>query len=83
MFKVNEKTGFVAGCIGLWPSSMTLVDGGIDCEAPLALRHVQRILEAFIPGTTLSDVVNGVCYVTEPEFVHRAMGVWLNHCKVP
>ena len=82
VLKVNERTCFVAGCIGLWPSSMKIINGGINMEAPLALRHVQNILKAFVPGTTLSDVIYGVCYVTNQKYVTRARAVWRNHCEV-
>ena len=36
----------MAGQIGLIPGSMVLIDGGLANQARLALRHLERILEA-------------------------------------
>lgn len=56
---------FISGCIGLWPASMTMIQGGISVEAALALRHVDRIITAFSNSTqSLLNGFYGVCYVT-------------------
>ncbi|XP_031559563.1 diphthine--ammonia ligase-like [Actinia tenebrosa] len=54
----------VSGCIGLWPSTMSIVEGGIAVQAALSLRHVDRIITAFKPMESLLNVFYGFCYLT-------------------
>lgn len=46
---------FVSGQIGVLPSTMQLVAGGIRAEAEQAIRNIQAVLEA--QGYELKDVV--------------------------
>lgn len=73
------KTGdtlFVSGSIALWPPTMTMVSGGISREAPLALRHVGRVISAMAPDKSLLSVVHGYCFLTSPSFVPVAKKAW-------
>lgn len=47
----------LAGQIGMVPGSMQLVKGGIKPQSKLALRHVERILNAMDSNVHLRDVV--------------------------
>jgi len=42
-------TIFVSGSIGLWPPTMSMIQGGISQEAPLSLQHVERVITALNP----------------------------------
>ncbi|XP_047475310.1 diphthine--ammonia ligase-like isoform X1 [Penaeus chinensis] len=55
----------VAGMIGLVPGTLQVVNGGVEVEARLALRHVSRVISAIAPSTDIRAVVQGVCYVTK------------------
>jgi 2-iminobutanoate/2-iminopropanoate deaminase len=46
---------FVAGQVGIDPSSGELVDGGVEAQAERALRNIMAILDAC--GLTMADVV--------------------------
>lgn len=67
---------FVSGSIGLWPPTMAMVSGGITKEAPLSLRHVERVIAAMSPGESLQSVVHGFCFLTSPEYVSIAKNAW-------
>ena len=55
---------------------MTMVSGGISREAPLALRHVGRVISAMAPDESLLSVVHGYCFLTSPSFVPVAKKAW-------
>lgn len=67
---------FVSGSIGLWPPTMTMVSGGISQEAPLSLRHVERVIPAIYPGESLLSIVHGFCFLTLPAYVSVAKNAW-------
>ena len=71
-----RDTLFVSGSIGLWPPTMTMVSGGISQEAPLSLRHAERVISAMSPGESLQSVVHGFCFLTSPAYVSVAKNVW-------
>jgi len=71
-----RDTLFVSGSIGLWPPTMTMVSGGISQEAPLSLRHIERVISAMSPGESLQSVVHGFCFLTSPAYVSVAKNVW-------
>ena len=75
---------FVSGSIGLWPPTMTIVPGGISKEAPLSLRHVERVISAMSPGESLQSVLHGFCFVTSTSYVFIAKNAWYqtSHAKV-
>ena len=66
----------MSGCIGLIPGSMKIVEGGIEAEAPLALRHVKRVIDVISPSSNLKDSIYGVCYVTSSNYLHIANYLW-------
>lgn len=60
------------GQIALVPGSMTIIDGGIRPQCKLALRHISRIAKAMNAHGQLRDVVQGICFVTHPNFITEA-----------
>jgi 2-iminobutanoate/2-iminopropanoate deaminase len=54
---------FLAGQIGLDPTTGQIVDGGIDAEAERALRNVIAVLDA--AGLSMSDVVKTTCFLAD------------------
>nr|XP_023013166.1 diphthine--ammonia ligase [Leptinotarsa decemlineata] len=66
----------LAGQIGLVPGSMELVKGGIKAECRLGLRHLERLLKAVDSNFNLSNVVQGICYVSNVAFVEPARKLW-------
>lgn len=67
---------FLSGSIGLWPPTMAMISGGIKKEAPLSLRHVERVIAAVSPGESLQSVVHGFCFLTSPDYVSIAKNAW-------
>ncbi|BES92864.1 ATP-Hypothetical protein region [Nesidiocoris tenuis] len=67
---------YVAGQIGLVPGSLSLVSGGIKRQCRLALRHVGRLIKAMDKETLLRNVVQGICYVTNPSYIREARREW-------
>ncbi|KAF6204719.1 hypothetical protein GE061_018880 [Apolygus lucorum] len=67
---------YIAGQIGLVPGSLTLVSGGIKRQCRLALRHVGRLIKAMDKDTLLRDVVQCICYVTNPSYIREARKEW-------
>ncbi|XP_065051613.1 uncharacterized protein LOC135681209 [Rhopilema esculentum] len=57
------STIFVSGSIGLDPGSMKMACGGVEAQAPLALRHIDRILAAIHTSTSLPDAIIVTCFV--------------------
>ncbi|XP_072283980.1 diphthine--ammonia ligase [Pyxicephalus adspersus] len=67
---------FCAGQIALKPCTMTLVSGRIVAESRLSLRHVERVLDAIAPGTSLRHVMVAQCYVTQSSYIPTALEAW-------
>ncbi|CAG9819509.1 unnamed protein product [Phaedon cochleariae] len=67
---------FVAGQIGLVSGSMEMVKGGVKSECRLALRHLKRLLKAVDSNFSLSNVVQGTCYVTDKSYIETARKMW-------
>lgn len=62
-----------AGQIALVPGSMTLIEGGIRPQCKLALRHLTRIAKVITSRDgQLRDVVQGICFVTHPNYITEA-----------
>ncbi|XP_071482370.1 uncharacterized protein [Diadema antillarum] len=68
---------FCAGIIALCPSSMRMIEGGINAESRLSLRSVARVLAAMQRGLGLRDVVAATCYLTQLELEGTARNHWL------
>jgi len=81
--KVGD-TIFVSGSIGLLPSTMSMIPGGITQEAPLSLQHVERVITALNPGESLQGIVHRFCFLTSPAFVSVAKNAWhrMSNAKV-
>ncbi|XP_060530629.1 uncharacterized protein LOC132704569 [Cylas formicarius] len=67
---------YLAGQIGLIPSNMRLVSGGIKAQCQLVLRHVRRLLRATSANVNLRDVVQSICYVTHSSYIEPARKLW-------
>ncbi|XP_075440800.1 uncharacterized protein LOC142486024, partial [Ascaphus truei] len=67
---------FCAGQIALIPCTMQLLPGGIAAEVGISLRHVERVLDATSPGTTLSHAMVTHCYVTRASYIPTAAAAW-------
>ncbi|XP_002731447.1 uncharacterized protein LOC100368513 [Saccoglossus kowalevskii] len=67
---------FLAGQIGLCPSTMELIEGGIHPQTRLSLRSVCRVLSAMNPRLDLSHVLQCICYVTNQAFIPVAKREW-------
>ncbi|XP_072030489.1 uncharacterized protein [Amphiura filiformis] len=70
------NTFFCAGIIGLCPSSMQMIEGGITTQCKLSLRSVSRVLEAMHNGLSLSSIIINVCYVSDPRYMSIARHHW-------
>ena len=73
--RVGEIT-YISGQIALVPGSMQIVDGGIKPQCQLALRHISRIAKAMNGHGQLRDVVQGICFVTHPNYISEARRQW-------
>lgn len=73
--KVGEIT-YISGQIGLIPGNMTIIEGGIKQECKLTLRHIFRIAKAMNSRGQLRDVVQGICFVVHPSYIHEARRQW-------
>lgn len=62
----------VAGQIPLVPGSMTILDLNIKRQCRLTLRHIGRIVKAMDSNIQLRDIVQGVCFVTHPNYISEA-----------
>lgn len=51
---------------------MTIIEGGIRPQCKLALRHISRIAKAMKAHGELRDVVQGICFVTHPNYITEA-----------
>ena len=54
---------FLAGQVGLDPSTGQLVEGGVEAQAERALRNLQAVLDA--AGLSMSDVVKTTCFLAD------------------
>ncbi len=71
--------------IGLCPSSMQMIKGGITTQCKLSLRGVSRVLAAMYHGLGLSDIIVNICYVSDPRYIAVAERHWemaLSQCQV-
>ncbi|CAH1106414.1 unnamed protein product [Psylliodes chrysocephalus] len=66
----------LAGQIGLVPGSMEMVKGGVKAECKLVLRHLKRLLTAVDHKFNLRNVVQSICYVTDPSYVTTVRKLW-------
>ncbi|CAL4075709.1 unnamed protein product, partial [Meganyctiphanes norvegica] len=71
----------LAGMIGLVPGTMKMVEGGIDMQARLTLRHVSRVITAVAPTVDIRAVVQGVCFLTRLEDVGIARRTMARHSE--
>lgn len=64
----------VAGQIGLVPATMQLAHGGVAAEAPLALRHVHRVITAVTEGAAglAGAVLAAVCFLADIRHARQA-----------
>ncbi|XP_033631204.1 diphthine--ammonia ligase-like isoform X2 [Asterias rubens] len=74
---------FSAGTIGLCPSTMQPIEGGITPQCALSLRSLKRVLAAMDPKVTTRNVVGGVCFVTDAHHLTVARQHWerLANCE--
>ena len=81
--QITDAQTFVAGQITLVPGSMTMFsDAGTSAQAPLSLRHVNRVLRAMQPPpppgqqipplSIINNAASVVCYVTRVESIASA-----------
>ena len=47
-------------------------------QSALSLRHVDRVISAFTPGSSLANVMQGFCYVTSISSIPGARQAWRN-----
>lgn len=76
--KIGEIT-YISGQIGLIPGNMMILGGGIKQECKLTLRHINRIAKAMNSHGQLRDVVQGICFVTHPNYITEARRQWVSH----
>ncbi|XP_033114954.1 diphthine--ammonia ligase-like [Anneissia japonica] len=65
---------FCAGVIGLCPSSMMLIKGGVLPECRISLQSVDRILCAMT--ASFCNAILCICYVTSSSYIHTARQEW-------
>jgi diphthine-ammonia ligase len=75
--KVGEIT-YISGQIGLIAGNMTIISGGIRQECKLTLRHINRIAKAMNSYGQLRDVVQGICFLTHPNYITEARRQWVS-----
>lgn len=73
--RIGEIT-YISGQIALVPGSMTIIDGGIRLQCKLALRHIARVAKVMNAHGQLRDVVQGICFVTHPNYISEARRQW-------
>src|SRR4051794_12504444 len=54
---------FLAGQIGLDPSTGEIVEGGVEAQAERALRNLMAVLDA--AGLSMGDVVKTTCFLSD------------------
>ncbi|KYO28747.1 ATP-binding domain-containing protein 4 [Alligator mississippiensis] len=72
---------YCAGQIALVPCTMQLVSGGIQTEATVSLRHVEKVLKAMSHNTELQHVLMANCYVTDNKYIPVARAIWEKKLK--
>ncbi|KAF7252094.1 RutC family protein in vnfA 5'region [Varanus komodoensis] len=65
---------YCAGQIALVPCTMQLISGGVETEALISLRHVEKVLKAM--HAELQHVLMANCYVTDSKYISVAQAVW-------
>uniref|UniRef100_A0A8C8RTJ8 Uncharacterized protein n=1 Tax=Pelusios castaneus TaxID=367368 RepID=A0A8C8RTJ8_9SAUR len=73
--KVGEVL-YCAGQIALKPCTMQLVGGGIQSEATVSLRHVEKVLKAMTHNIELHHILMANCYVTDSKHISVARTLW-------
>ncbi|XP_067414163.1 diphthine--ammonia ligase isoform X2 [Emydura macquarii macquarii] len=73
--KVGEVL-YCAGQIALVPCTMQLVGGGIQTEATVSLRHVEKVLKAMSHNIELHHILMANCYVTDSKYIPVARALW-------
>ncbi|XP_014218144.1 diphthine--ammonia ligase [Copidosoma floridanum] len=66
----------VAGQIPLVPGNMSILDSNIKRQCRLTLRHINRIVKAMDSNTELRHIVQGICFLTHPNFIPAARREW-------
>lgn len=74
--KIGEIT-YISGQIGLIAGNMKIISGGIRQESKLILRHINRIAKAMNSYGQLRDVVQGICFLTHPNYITEARRQWV------
>lgn len=67
---------YISGQIALVPGSMEIIDGGIRPQCKLTLRHISRIAMAMNGNGQLRNVVQGICFITNPNYISEARRQW-------
>lgn len=75
--RIGEIT-YISGQIGLIAGNMKIISGGIRQECKLTLRHINRIAKAMNSYGQLRDVVQGICFLTHPNYITEARRHWVN-----
>uniref|UniRef100_A0A8C4VV86 Diphthine--ammonia ligase n=1 Tax=Gopherus evgoodei TaxID=1825980 RepID=A0A8C4VV86_9SAUR len=73
--KIGEVL-YCAGQIALVPCTMQLVGGGIQTEATVSLRHVEKVLKAMSRSIELHHILMASCYVTDRKYIPVARAIW-------
>lgn len=55
---------------------MTMLNSGIRQECRLTLRHIERLLKSADKKTLLRDIVQGICYLTDINYISEARNEW-------
>lgn len=79
--RIGEIT-YISGQIGLIAGNMTIIGGGIRQECKLTLRHINRIAKAMNSYGQLRDVVQGICFLTHPNYITEARRQWVSEMKI-
>lgn len=74
--RIGEIT-YISGQIGLIAGNMKIISGGIRQECKLTLRHINRIAKAMNSYGQLRDVVQGICFLTHPNYITEARRQWV------
>lgn len=56
---------YASGCIPLNPTSMTVVEGGVEAQAKQALGNLSKVLEA--SGSSMQDTIKTTCLLKNME----------------
>lgn len=79
-YRVKELL-FCAGQIALVPCTLQLLEAGSKPQAQLCLSHIQKVLQAALPGSSLSHVLQAHCYTTRPRDAQLIRAVWRDVLK--